>query len=128
VARAGPVASAPGEAPGRLRTLILCGGRGTRAYPQTVEVPKPLLEVAGKPVLWHLMGIYAAQGFTDFVLAAGYKADLLAAFAGTLPAAWNVEVIDTGVSMKSSSSANATISANRASISALVRPRSMPLT
>ena len=79
-----------------MRTLILCGGKGTRAYPRTLEVPKPLLEVAGRPVLGHVMDIYARQGFCDFVLAAGFKADLIEAFAATLPSAWKVEVRDTG--------------------------------
>jgi glucose-1-phosphate cytidylyltransferase len=80
-----------------MRTVILCGGRGTRAYPSTLEVPKPLLEVGDRPVLAHLMGIYAAQGFTDFVLLTGYKHDQIAAFAATLPAGWDVDVVDTGV-------------------------------
>jgi glucose-1-phosphate cytidylyltransferase len=79
-----------------VRTVILCGGKGTRAYPHTMEVPKPLLEVADRPVLLHLMEIYAGQGFTDFVLAAGYKLPLIQSFASELPAAWDVEVIDTG--------------------------------
>jgi glucose-1-phosphate cytidylyltransferase len=79
-----------------MRTVILCGGRGTRAYPDTREVPKPLLEVGGRPILAHLMGIYAAQGFADFVLAAGYLADRIVAFAETCPPAWTVEVVDTG--------------------------------
>jgi glucose-1-phosphate cytidylyltransferase len=79
-----------------MRTLILCGGKGTRAYPHTVEVPKPLLEVAKRPVLEHLMEIYAAQGFTDFVLAAGYKIEVIEAFAAELDRAWTVEVVDTG--------------------------------
>src|SRR5262245_4855075 len=79
-----------------MRTVILCGGRGTRAYPNTLELPKPLLEVGGRPVLAHLMGIYAAQGFTDFVLAAGYKHEQIAAFAESLPGEWAVEVVDTG--------------------------------
>ena len=64
-----------------MRTLILCGGKGTRAYPMTLEVPKPLLEVGGRPVLAHVMEIYARQGFTDFVLAAGFRAELIEAFA-----------------------------------------------
>jgi len=68
-----------------MRTLILCGGVGSRAYPHTLEVPKPLLEVAGRPVLHHLLDLFAAQGRTDFVLAAGYKADHIEAFAATLP-------------------------------------------
>ena len=64
-----------------MRTLILCGGKGTRAYPMTLEVPKPLLEVGGRPVLAHVMEIYARQGFTDFVLAAGFQVELIEAFA-----------------------------------------------
>ncbi|MDQ2648012.1 MAG: sugar phosphate nucleotidyltransferase [Actinomycetota bacterium] len=79
-----------------MRTVILCGGKGTRAYPHTVELPKPLLEVAGQPVLLHLMEIYAAQGYTDFVLAAGYKHDLIEEFAAPHRSRWSIEVIDTG--------------------------------
>jgi glucose-1-phosphate cytidylyltransferase len=79
-----------------MQTLILCGGKGTRAYPQSLEMPKPLMTVGDSPILLHLMGIFARQGFTDFVLAAGYRAEMLETFADTLPAAWTVEVIDTG--------------------------------
>ncbi len=79
-----------------LKTLVLCGGKGTRAYPHTVDLPKPLLEVAGRPVLRHLLEIYADQGLTDFVLAAGYRADLLERFVVDLPEAWAVELVDTG--------------------------------
>ena len=79
-----------------MRTLILCGGKGTRAYPRTLEVPKPLLEVGGRPVLAHVMDIYARQGFTDFVLAAGFKAELIEEFATTVPAEWTIDVVDTG--------------------------------
>ena len=81
----------------RVRTVILCGGKGTRAYPHTTEVPKPLLEVAGEPVLQHVMQIYAAQGFTSFVLSAGFKADLIREFAASVPRTWDVDVVDTGV-------------------------------
>ena len=80
-----------------VRTLILCGGKGTRARPRTLELPKPLLDVGGRPVLAHVMDIYARQGFCDFVLAAGFKVELIDEFAKTLPATWQVEVVDTGV-------------------------------
>lgn len=83
-----------------LKTLVLCGGMGTRAYPYTSEVPKPLLEVGGEPVLLHLMRIYACQGFQEFVLAAGYKAESLLAFADALEEPWSVEVVDTGLETK----------------------------
>jgi glucose-1-phosphate cytidylyltransferase len=79
-----------------MRTVILCGGKGTRAYPQTVDLPKPLLHVAGRPILEHVMAIYAEQGYDDFVLAAGFRADQIVDFAKTLPASWTVDVIDTG--------------------------------
>ncbi|WP_436793932.1 sugar phosphate nucleotidyltransferase [Actinospongicola halichondriae] len=79
-----------------MQTVILCGGKGTRAYPHTEVVPKPLLEVDGTPILGHLLGIYAAQGFTDFILSAGYLADRVEEFARTLPKTWQVEVVDTG--------------------------------
>jgi len=79
-----------------VRTVILCGGKGTRAYPHTLELPKPLLEVGTRPVLAHLMELFAAQGFTQFVLAGGYKLALLQVFAKTCPAEWQVEVVDTG--------------------------------
>src|ERR1700684_3529912 len=79
-----------------MKTLILCGGKGTRAYPQSLEMPKPLMTVGDSPNLLHLMGIFAAQGFTDFTLAGGYRAEMLETFAETLRKPWNVEVIDTG--------------------------------
>ena len=55
--------------------IILCGGKGTRMGDRTI--PKPLVEIGGRPVLWHVMKIYAAQGFTHFILALGYKGDLI---------------------------------------------------
>ncbi len=80
-----------------MQTVILCGGKGTRAHPHTETVPKPLLEVAGQPVLRHVMEIYAAQGLSSFVLAAGYLAGMVREFASALPASWTVQVVDTGV-------------------------------
>lgn len=79
--------------------IILCGGRGTRAYPHTMEVPKPLLEVAKRPILAHLMEIYARQGCTEFVLAAGFQAGLIREFAGVTARhePWEIEVVDTGL-------------------------------
>ena len=77
-------------------TIILCGGRGTRAYPHTVEIPKPLMEVAGRPIVRHVMEIYAQQGFDRFVLAAGFGAASVRGYAESLPPEWKVEVVDTG--------------------------------
>jgi glucose-1-phosphate cytidylyltransferase len=79
-----------------LKTVILCGGKGTRAYPHTTEVPKPLLEVAGRPILQHVMEIYAGQGFRSFVLSAGFKAEMIRSFAAGMPSEWEIQVVDTG--------------------------------
>lgn len=81
---------------GDMWTLVLCGGKGTRAYPHTLEVPKPLLDVAGQPILRHVLEIFAQQGARRFILAAGYKIVMIREFATTLPADWEVKVIDTG--------------------------------
>jgi glucose-1-phosphate cytidylyltransferase len=80
-----------------VRAVILCGGRGTRAWPATAEIPKPMLEIGGRPVLHHVMEIYARQGFTDFLLATGYKGDVIASWATTLAEDWRVECLDTGI-------------------------------
>ncbi len=57
--------------------VILCGGMGTRFREQTEFRPKPMIEIAGKPILWHIMSWYAGQGFKRFVLCLGYKAEFI---------------------------------------------------
>jgi glucose-1-phosphate cytidylyltransferase len=56
-----------------MKAVILAGGLGTRLSEETARVPKPMVEIGGKPILWHIMKIYAAHGITDFVLCLGYK-------------------------------------------------------
>lgn len=80
-----------------LEVVILCGGRGTRAYPDTVDLPKPLLPVGGIPIVERVMDIYARQGHRRFVLAAGYLGELIAERYARPPQGWNVTVVDTGV-------------------------------
>lgn len=60
-----------------LKVVILCGGKGTRLREETEFRPKPLVEVGGYPILWHIMKLYAHQGFNDFVLCLGYKGDMI---------------------------------------------------
>jgi len=56
-----------------MKVLILAGGFGTRLSEETVLKPKPMIEIGGKPILWHIMKIYSAQGYNDFVICLGYK-------------------------------------------------------
>lgn len=79
-----------------LEVVILCGGRGVRAYPFTRELPKPLIEVGGRPIVEHVMAIHAAQGITRFVLATGYLGERIAERYATPPAEWEIRVVDTG--------------------------------
>ena len=58
-----------------MKTVILFGGEGTRLKEHTEIIPKALVEVGGKPILWHIMKIYNAYGITDFILCLGYKGD-----------------------------------------------------
>ena len=56
-----------------MNVVILCGGRGTRLYPDTEFKPKPMVEIGGKPILWHILKIYERSNYNNFVLALGYR-------------------------------------------------------
>ncbi len=79
--------------------VILCGGRGTRLRERTESVPKALVEIGGRPILWHVVGIYAAQGFERFLLATGYLGDAVVEFvaAASWPDGVTVDCVDTGL-------------------------------
>jgi glucose-1-phosphate cytidylyltransferase len=79
--------------------VILCGGRGTRLKADVPDLPKPLVEIGGRPILWHVLQIYATQGLERFILATGYKGELIERFAAETewPAGVRVECVDTGL-------------------------------
>ena len=60
-----------------IKTIILAGGLGTRLAEETSIKPKPMIEIGGKPMLWHIMKLYSFYGFNNFALACGYKIDII---------------------------------------------------
>jgi glucose-1-phosphate cytidylyltransferase len=91
--------SASQPEPSRPPVVILCGGRGTRLQERTQEIPKPLVEIGGMPIVWHVIQLYAAQGFRRFLLATGYKGELIEQWGADCvwPEGVSVECADTGL-------------------------------
>jgi len=79
-----------------MQVVILAGGSGTRAYPYTEYLPKPMMPVGGKPVVVRVMELYAKQGFTDFILSVGYRKEVIVDYFNGRNTGWNVQVVDTG--------------------------------
>ena len=103
-----------------MKAVILAGGMGTRISEETHLRPKPMIEIGGKPILWHIMKIYAAHGIKEFIIALGYKGEMIKEYFlnfyafnkdisvdlgsglttihdGKQPVDWKVHLVDTGV-------------------------------
>lgn len=106
-----------------MKVVILCGGLGTRLREETEYRPKPMVEIGGKPILWHIMKLYSAHGFSDFILCLGYKQNIIreyflnyeymnndftinltskekTAYHNTHNENWNITFVDTGFDSK----------------------------
>lgn len=84
-----------------MKIIILAGGLGTRISEETENKPKPMVLIHGKPLLWHLMNIFAKQGYVDFIIAVGYKGEVIQKWVDSLKrnileSKWNISVLETG--------------------------------
>ena len=81
-----------------MKAVILAGGYGTRISEESHLKPKPMIEIGGKPILWHIMKIYSIHNVNEFVICCGYKGDLIKEyFSSSDFAPWNIELVDTGL-------------------------------
>jgi len=80
----------------KMKVVILAGGFGTRLSEYTKTIPKPMVEIAGKPMLFHIMKHYASFGFKNFYIALGYKGKVIKKFFNKKFFDWNIKLIETG--------------------------------
>ena len=79
-----------------MKVILLAGGFGTRLSEYTKTVPKPMINIAGKPMLLHIMKLYAKYGFKDFYIALGYKGEIIKKFFNKKFFDWNINFVETG--------------------------------
>lgn len=79
-----------------MKAIILAGGLGTRISEETGDKPKPMVLLDDKPIIWHVMNIYARQGITDFVIATGYLGNIIHEWVRELHTPWSIVALDTG--------------------------------
>ena len=81
----------------RMKAVILAGGRGTRLVEETKSKPKPMIEIGGKPILWHIMKIFSHYNINDFVICCGYKGEIIKEYFENISEKWNIDLVDTGL-------------------------------
>ena len=79
-----------------MKVVLLAGGYGTRLSEYTKTIPKPMIKVGGKPLLLHIMKLYAKHGFKDFYIALGYKGEMIKKYFNKNFFDWNINLIETG--------------------------------
>lgn len=79
-----------------MKVIILAGGYGTRIVEYTKKIPKPMIKINGTPLLSHIMRIFSSQGFNDFIIAAGYKKNIIQKYYSKSKEFKSVKIVDTG--------------------------------
>ena len=79
-----------------MKVILLAGGFGTRLSEYTDTIPKPMVQIGGKPMLWHIMNIYAKYNHKDFIIATGYKSEIIKKYFSKNTENWNITLVETG--------------------------------
>ena len=79
-----------------MKVILLAGGFGSRLSEYTANIPKPMVEIGGNPMLFHIMDLYAKYGHTNFFIALGYKGNIIKKYFSKISKSWSINLIDTG--------------------------------
>jgi glucose-1-phosphate cytidylyltransferase len=79
-----------------MKVILLAGGLGTRLSEYTETIPKPMVQIGERPMLWHIMNLYAKYNHKDFFVALGYKGEVIQKYFSKISSDWNINLIDTG--------------------------------
>ena len=79
-----------------MKVILLAGGFGSRISEYTETIPKPMIKIGDKPMLWHIMKLYAQYNHTNFFVALGYKGEVIKKYFANSTEGWNINLIDTG--------------------------------
>jgi len=79
-----------------MQVVILAGGKGTRAYPFTEYLPKPMMPVCGKPMLVQIMRLFASQGHNEFIVSVGHRKEVILDYFSNKDYEWDIKIVDTG--------------------------------
>ena len=79
-----------------MKVVILAGGFGSRISEYSKKIPKPMITVGDKPLLWHIMKTYSKHNFTDFIIALGYKGQIIKNYFKSKKFGWNIQLVNTG--------------------------------
>ena len=79
-----------------MKTVILAGGKGSRLGNLTKSIPKPMLKIGGKPILWHILKILSTNGINEFIICLGYKGNVIRNYVSKIKENWKIDCVNTG--------------------------------
>ena len=79
-----------------MKVILLAGGFGTRLSEYTDVIPKPMVQIGDKPILWHIMNLYAKYNYKNFLVALGYKGEIIKKYFSNISKDWNINLVETG--------------------------------